>query len=56
MDESANPSFLMPIKFVDEESGLKGFAPNIISVLKSKVEELTCSWRNLTSGNGCSTN
>ncbi|WP_353097050.1 BREX-1 system phosphatase PglZ type A [Tissierella praeacuta] len=27
MDESANPSFLMPIKFVDEESGLKGFAP-----------------------------
>ncbi len=27
MDKSANPSFLMPIKFVDEESGLKGFAP-----------------------------
>ena len=27
MDNSANPSFLMPIKFVDEESGLKGFAP-----------------------------
>lgn len=27
MGNSANPSFLMPIKFVDEESGLKGFAP-----------------------------
>lgn len=27
MDNSANPSFLMPIKFVDEGSGLKGFAP-----------------------------
>ena len=27
MDESANPNFLMPIKFIDEESRLKGFAP-----------------------------
>ncbi|MGX6979340.1 BREX-1 system phosphatase PglZ type A [Vagococcus elongatus] len=27
MDKSANPSFLMPIKFIDQESGLKGFAP-----------------------------
>ena len=27
MGESTNPSFLIPIKFVDEKSGLKGFAP-----------------------------
>lgn len=27
MGNSANPSFLMPIKFFDQESGLKGFAP-----------------------------
>lgn len=26
MDKSANPSFLIPIKFLDEESGLKAFA------------------------------
>ncbi len=27
MDESANPNFLMPIKFINGESKLKGFAP-----------------------------
>src|SRR5699024_200844 len=26
MDKSANPSFLMPVKFIDKESGLKAFA------------------------------
>lgn len=40
INESANPSFLMPIKFVDEKSGLKGF---IIFVPKSMVEELILS-------------
>ncbi|MDY3006014.1 BREX-1 system phosphatase PglZ type A [Anaerococcus porci] len=36
MDEFANPSFLMPIKFVDEKSGFKGFAPRHNIRIKKK--------------------
>lgn len=37
MDKEANPSFLMPVKFIDEESGFKAFATRDNIRIKNRV-------------------